>query len=81
MDLQEYKKKLATIAKRIKSGEYDTIPEDVRPKVPDMDFEKETYIIVSYSRKDFQEVYVFLEYMRREGYRFWYDNGMQGDDK
>ncbi len=81
MDLQEYRKKLMAVADRIERGEYDTIPEDARPKVPDLDYDKETYIIVSYSRKDFEDVYVFLEYLRREGYRFWYDNGMQGDDK
>lgn len=81
MDLQEYKQKLMMVAGKIERGEFDTIPEDVRPKVPDVDYDKETYIVISYSRKDFVEVYMFLEYLCREGYRFWYDNGMQGEDK
>lgn len=81
MDLQAYKQKLKTVAEKIKCGEYDTIPEDARPKVPDVDYDQESYVIISYSRKDFEEVYLFLEYLYREGYRFWYDNGMQGDDK
>lgn len=81
MDLQEYKYKLLAVADKIKCGEYDTIPEDARPKLPDFDEQNETYIVVSYSRKDFVDVYTFLEYLRQEGYRFWYDKGMQGDDK
>jgi len=38
--------------------------------------EKQNYIFVSYSHKDYKKVYEDLAYLYREGVRFWYDRGL-----
>lgn len=77
IDIEEYKKRLL----EIKEQNLAEIPLDARPKTLDFDFDKEPYVIISYSRKDFVEVYLFLASLYNQGYRFWYDNGMLGTDK
>jgi len=77
INIEEYKKRLL----EIKEQNLTEIPLDARPKMIDFDFDKEPYVIISYSRKDFVEVYLFLASLYNQGYRFWYDNGMLGTDK
>ena len=79
--MEQFKQRLAEVKARMEQGELDEIPLDARPKIPDFDYDKDSYVVISYSRKDFEQVYLFLAYLYREGYRFWYDNGMQGQDK
>lgn len=43
--------------------------------VPDIT-EKQNYIFISYSHKDYKKVYADLAYLYREGVRFWYDRGL-----
>ena len=81
MDMEKFQQRLVEIKKKMDAGIIDEIPLDARPKMVDFDFNKDSYVVISYSRKDFVEVYLFLAYLYQEGYRFWYDNGMQGDDK
>lgn len=81
MDFQSYKEKLIKVKEQIQSGELDEIPLEVRPPVPDFDPFSETFVMVSYSRKDFEEVYLLLAHLNEKGYRFWYDDGMTGEDK
>lgn len=81
MDIEKFQQRLAEIREKMDVGIIDEIPLDARPKMVDFDFNKDSYVVISYSRKDFVEVYLFLAYLYQEGYRFWYDNGMQGDDK
>lgn len=81
MDIQKFKARLEEIRQQLSDGTLDEIPQDARPKMPDFDYDQDSYIVVSYSRKDFVEVYLFLAYLYQEGCRFWYDNGMQGQDK
>lgn len=80
MGRKEFKQKLQTVKELMEEKLLDEIPLSSRPPMPDVDYDKETYVIVSYSRKDFVEVYLFLDFLYRNGYRFWYDNGMQGVD-
>ena len=81
LDIQNYKDKLRRAKNQLDNKEIDEIPLDIRAPMLDIDYDKEAYIIVSYSRKDFEEVYLFLASMYNEGYRFWYDNGMKGTKK
>ena len=81
MDNQRYKKELQKVKVQLESSDIDEIPLTVRPKMPEYDPNEESYVVVSYSRKDFEKVYLFLAYLFQEGYRFWYDNGMQGTSK
>ena len=37
----------------------------------------EPYIFMSYARKDWEQVKIFLDALSGEGYRFWYDAGIQ----
>ena len=52
------------------------------PKVPVPKIEKDqNYIFVSYSHKDYKEVYYDLAHLYCHGVRFWYDRGLQaGED-
>ena len=81
MDLQEYKERLLDAQRRLENNEIDEIPLNVRPQMPEFDFNTKSYVVISYSRKDFVKVYLFLTYLYNEGYRFWYDNGMSGTQK
>ncbi len=40
----------------------------------------EAYIFLSYCHKDKQIVYPLIEQMANDGYRIWYDDGLQGGD-
>lgn len=81
MDIQKFKQRLQEVKQQLENKEIDEIPLDARPKMLDFDYDKDSYVVVSYSRKDFVEVYLFLAHLYNEGYRFWYDNGMKGTEK
>ena len=81
IDFEVYAQQLQDVKKRLDVKEIDEIPLNVRPKMLDFDFDKDSYIVVSYSRKDFEKVYLLLAHLHDEGYRFWYDNGMKGTEK
>lgn len=52
------------------------------PKVPIPEMEKgQNYIFISYSHKDYKEVYSDLAHLYCQGVRFWYDKGLEaGED-
>ena len=37
---------------------------------------EEPYIFISYSHRDTAEVYAILERMQKDGYRIWFDEGI-----
>ena len=78
--MEQFKARLKEVKAQLLAGTLDEIPLDARPKMVDFDFDKDSFVVVSYSRKDFEEVYLFLEYLHRAGCRFWYDAGMLGTD-
>lgn len=52
------------------------------PKVPLPQInENENYIFISYSHKDYKQVYADLADMYTAGVRFWYDNGLSAGKK
>lgn len=81
MEIKKFGKYLLDVKAQMLAGSLDEIPLNARPKMVDFDFDKDSYVIISYSRKDFAEVYLFLAYLYNEGYRFWYDAAMLGTDK
>lgn len=81
MDIQRFQQRLQEVKLQLDNGEIDEIPLDARPNMPAFDFHQESYVVVSYSRKDFEKVYMLLAYLSENGYRFWYDNGMKGTEK
>lgn len=81
IDYEVYKKRLAEAEKLLKDEDKDEIPYDIRPKMQEFDYDNDSYVVVSYSRRDFVKVYLFLAYFYNGGYRFWYDNEMQGTKK
>ena len=81
IDFENYKKQLNEAEKSLANNEIDEIPLALRPKMLDFDYQTQTYIVVSYSRKDFVKVYLLLWQLYNAGYRFWYDNDMEGRKK
>lgn len=81
IDIQDFKQTLQMVRKQLDNNEIDEIPLNSRPKMLNFDFESDSYVIISYSRKDFEKVYLLLAQLYNEGYRFWYDNGMKGTQK
>ena len=75
INIEELKQKLESL----KNQPIDDIPLDARPKT--LDNGNKPYLIVSYSRQDFAEVYLFLAYLYNNKIPFWYDNGMLGAEK
>lgn len=59
MDYQEFKENLLKVKKQLENDNLDEIPLFVRPSMPQFDYNDETYVVVSYSRKDFVEVFFF----------------------
>ena len=60
IDFENYKKQLNEAEKSLANNEIDEIPLALRPKMLDFDYQTQTYIVVSYSRKDFVKVYLLL---------------------
>ena len=52
--MEQFKQRLSEVKALMEQGKLDEIPLDARPKMVDFDYDKDSYVVISYSRKDFE---------------------------